>query len=70
MKKITVLAAALALAMSGGPVLAQKAPERSNKSGEVRGQDRASQVKDMNEKKKASAGQKAEGKAKAAKKKD
>lgn len=72
MKKFAVLAATavFALAMSGGPALAQKTPERSNKSGEVRGQDRANQVKDMNEKKKSSAGEKAEGKAKANKKKD
>lgn len=53
MQKFAAAIAIVALALSGAPALAQKAPERSNKAGEVRGKDRAAQVKEMNEKNKA-----------------
>ncbi|MBL8805858.1 MAG: hypothetical protein JNN22_03340 [Rhodospirillales bacterium] len=53
MKMLVAVLAVIAVAFAGTPAFAQKAPERSNKAGEIRGKDRAAQVKEMNEKNKA-----------------
>lgn len=52
MKRSMLLASAVLLAIAGMPALAQQQPDRANKAGEVRGKDRASQVREMNDSKK------------------
>jgi hypothetical protein len=68
MKKLAFAAAALMLALSAGPVLAQKQPERSSKGAEVRGKERAAQVRDANDQKKSAQKEKREAGKAAAKK--
>ena len=53
MKKIFIAALAAIFVISAASVEAQQPPkqERSNKSGEIRGKDRADQVKQLNDQK-------------------
>ncbi|MCA3262565.1 MAG: hypothetical protein ING44_11540 [Telmatospirillum sp.] len=53
MKKIAIVTVAAAIFLSVGSAGAQQAakPERDNKSGEVRGRERADQVKQLNDQK-------------------
>jgi len=61
MRRIFVVAGTVLL-LSAGAAFAQQpsTPERSNKAGEVRGKERADQVKGMNDKRRNAAGEKAE----------
>ncbi len=72
MKRTMLLAASILVALAGTPALAQQQPERANKAGEVRGKDRSTQVREMNETKKkdANKGKSEAHKSEKAKKKD
>lgn len=49
MKRLSIVTAAILLTFVSGGVFAQTAPNRSNQSGETRGAERASQVREQNQ---------------------